>query len=114
MIFGCDETAANDSRAKTEYSILQSYEFDLRNTPNTERYLIFRLNGPGNYEVIALPLQGQPIGYVVILARSLSDPKIKFMPERLFVLSLSSYTEIKNIVSMSSEIESFLIDHLSR
>ena len=100
----------NESISKTEYSILQSYEYQYRETSNDMPYLV--LNHASDATVIAFPIKGKSQGYVVILAKSKGKPEVKMMPDADFIVTQAVYMAVKEEISLSTEVDRFIAEHV--
>lgn len=68
MIGGCDMQDKNDEIAnKSEYSVLQSYEYNYREAKIDKQYMIFKRALNTGATVVAFPIKNKSHGYVVIL-----------------------------------------------
>ena len=110
-ISGCgyEQEAAN----KSEYSVVQGFEYKYRESDHDTDYKIFKNAMGGKEPVILLPIKGQATGYVVILARSEAPPLVKTLPQNInFTLTRDTLLRIKSEISISKEVEQFLVSHL--
>lgn len=113
IVSGCDIQGMNNEFAnKTEYSILQSYEYEYRDVKNDEPYMVLKNALQTDKTVLAFPIRGKATGYVVMLAQAEGIPKDKAMPETDFVVTQRAFTEIKATTLLSKEIEQFIAAHV--
>lgn len=110
---GCDMQAIkNESTNKTEYSILESYEYEYREIENDVPYTIVKNALKTNATVLAFPIRGKAQGYVVMLAEAEGVPKDKALPETDFVVTQSAFTEVKAATGLSKEVEHLIATHV--
>ena len=115
LINGCNAQAKNDEMSnKTEYSILQSYEYDYREAKNDIPYMIFKKALNTDATVIAFPIKNVQKGYVVILAKSKGTQAVKVMPNTDFVVTQEAYTEVRKQVDLSEDVDMFISAHIKR
>jgi hypothetical protein len=107
---GCDmQVINNDSVNKFEYSILQAYEYEYRDMRNDGApYLIIKNALQTDMTVVAFPIKGKKTGYVFMLAQARGFPKGKFLPEVAFTVTKSMLEDLKTIIPISKEVESFI------
>jgi hypothetical protein len=102
----------NEFTNKSEYSILQSYEYEYRDVKNDKPYMVFKNALKTDLTVVAFPIKDKPKGYVVILARAEGSPKVKYMPDVDFVVTQNTLTEIQAAITLSKEVEQFIMAHI--
>ena len=113
LVFGCDaKEMNNDSINKSEYSILQSYEFEYREASNDKPYMVFKNALNTDVTVVAFPINQRKVGYVVLIANSKGTPKIKAMPDVDFVVTQSAYESVKAEASLSKDVDHFIASHV--
>ncbi len=109
IIVGCDRQDTNKEIInKSDYSILQSYEYDYRNANNDESYMIFHHALGTNRTVVAFPIKNKNVGYVVIIANPIVSTTVKYMPESDFIVTENVFQKVKSQVSFSKETEKFI------
>ena len=113
LVYGCDSQEMNNELMnKSEYSILQSYEYNYREAINDTPYLVFKHALKTDSTVVAFPIKGKKKGYVVLIADSKGKPKIKAMPDVDFVVTQSAYNTVKGEVSLSDDVDNFIKSHI--
>ena len=113
FVIGCDlSETGNDSRSKTEYSILQSYEYKCRDLSNDRPYLIYEQALNSELTVLAFPIANKSKGYVVMIADAKADPKLKSMPDADFIVGLNTLVEVKKKIAISREVDDFITTHI--
>lgn len=113
VVGACDpQEMENDFTNKSEYSILQSYEYEYREVKNDKPYMVFKNALKTNATIVAFPIKNKPKGYVVILAQAKSSPKVKFMPDTDFIVSQKIIEEVKAETPLSKEVEKFIAAHV--
>jgi len=113
VVSGCGmQDMGNEFANKTEYSILQSYEYEYREVKNDKPYMIFKNALKTDFTVVAFPIRDKPKGYVVLLAQTEGSPKVKFSPDVDFVVTQSTFAEVKATTPLSKEVEQFIATHL--
>jgi hypothetical protein len=114
VLLGCNDIKKNSPAElsnKQEYSIIQSVEYEYRNVRHEKEYIIFRDALNTKKTLVAFPVKDKNHGYVVILASSCSSPKVKYLPEKDFMVSPSTLEIVFSEVSFSDEVRSFLLSH---
>jgi hypothetical protein len=115
MIGGCDMQDKNNEIAnKSEYSVLQSYEYEYRKAKNDRPYMVFKRALNTGVTVVAFPIKNKSHGYVVILANSKNPPSVKYIPNVDFVVTQDAYLAVKSQASLSREVEQFIAKHVPR
>jgi hypothetical protein len=71
LMAGCGSGADEHEFAdKTEYSVLQSLEFESRTMPRKQRFFVRKAVLKTNLDAVAFPMKNKEQGYVWILART--------------------------------------------
>lgn len=110
---GCDKVAPNNDLVnKSEYSVLQHYEYELRNTQHDKTYMAFNNALGTKLTVLAFPIKNKPTGYVVILANSKSTPTVKTMTESEFLVTKEAYIALKKELNLSNEVDNFIAERV--
>lgn len=99
---------SDELKGKTEYSVLQSFEFKYRDEVNDQPYLVFKNALKTGLVVVAFPVKGKATGYVMILAQSDDDPKVKVVPAADFLVTREAYEAVKAATVMSKEVDQFI------
>jgi len=108
-ISGCDSESQNNELAnKTDYSLLQSYEYKYREVANDQDFIISQKTREKDATVIGFPRKDKAQGYVMVIANSRYDPKVKYMPEVDFTVTKATIEDVKSQINLSKEVESFL------
>ena len=109
VLSGCEKTAMNaDLSNKSEYSVLQYYEYELRDSEHSKEYLVFKNALNTKFTVLAFPIKGKSTGYVAVLANSEGVPEVKTMPQAEFLVTEKAYIAVKKEVAFSTEIDKFI------
>jgi hypothetical protein len=110
LIGGCDlGSMSKESTNKSEYSVLQFYAYELQDISHENSYMIFQNALNTKLTVLAFPIKEKASGYVVILANAEGTPKVKTIPEFKFNVSKETYAKIKAEVSISEEVDQFIL-----
>jgi len=113
LIGGCDiDGVINESANKTEYSILEHYEYEFRNSEQEKPYMFFEHALGSKYTVVAFPIKHRVKGYVVILAQAEGVPKVKVLSKVEFKVTKEAYTSLKREVHLSKEVDQFIFAHI--
>ena len=99
----------NEEVNKSEYSVLQYYEYEYREAKHDNPYMIFKRALNTELTVLAFPIKEKPVGYVVMLARAEGVPKIKIMTEVDFTVTKNAYAAVKAETALSKEVDEFLV-----
>ncbi|SFQ34798.1 hypothetical protein [Variovorax sp. 770b2] len=102
----------HDLSNKTEYSVLQYYEYELRNSEHNKEYLVFNNALSTKFTVLAFPIKGKSIGYVAVLVNSEGTPETKVVPQADFVVTEKAYIAVKKETVLPSEIDKFIAAHV--
>lgn len=109
ILGGCDiEGMRNESANKSEYSVLQYYEYEYRETQHDKPYMVFKRALNSDFTVVAFPLKDKPTGYVAILAHADGIPKVKVTTEADFVVTKDAYAAVKAEALLSKEVDQFV------
>lgn len=109
-ISACDMQMQDESISKTEYSILQSYEYEYREARNDTPYMVLR--HASGAAVVAFPVRKKSQGYVMILAKSEGKPEVKAVPNADFIVAQAVYMAVKEEISLSAEVDRFIVEHV--
>ncbi len=115
---GCDILGEDNEQAKYEllnkhdYSVIQVLGYKYRNKTNNIPYLILLDQEDSNDNAVAFPIKGKTQGYVVILANTDFPPLIKYLPEKDFVVTQEAYQAVKSQLSLSKEVDQFIMNHM--
>jgi hypothetical protein len=113
IVNGCNkQEMRNEFSDKSEYSILQSYEYEYREIKNDKPYMIFKHALKTNATVVAFPIMNMPKGYVVILAQAEGSVKVKSMPNAEFLVTQSIFEEVKLNANLSKDVEKYIEAHV--
>ena len=109
LVGGCDADSANGELSdKSEYSVLQRYEYEYREVKQDLPFMIFKHALKTNLTVLAFPVRDKPVGYVVIIARSNGVSKVKAMDGVEFKVSKLAYAAVKSEADISPEVDNFI------
>ena len=110
---GCDLSSMNnDAVNKSEYSVLQHYEYEYREAKHDKPYMVFQRALNTELTVLAFPIKDKPVGYVVMLARAEGVPKVKAMAEVDFEVTKDAYAAVKAETVLSKEVDQFVADRV--
>lgn len=113
IVVGCDMQDDNrEITNKSDYSILQSYEYDYRGANNDKPYMVFDHALGTNRTVVAFPIKNKHVGYVIIIANPTVSSTVKYMPEADFVVTQDVFQTVKSQVSFSEGTEKFISMHI--
>jgi hypothetical protein len=93
---------------KSEYSVLQYYEYEYREAKHDKPYMLFKRALNTESTVLAFPIKEKPVGYVVMLARAEGVPKIKIMTEVDFTVTKDAYAAVQEETALSKEVDQFI------
>jgi len=113
LMSGCCENPDGEEPNMTdkhEWSVVEVKSYKHAKIDNSAPYLIIKEN---EKEIIALPIDGQSYGYVIILAKAKGSRKVKAMPTVHFKVPYSVYKEIKMQVLLSDDVDTFIHSHIS-
>lgn len=106
---GCGLSSVNNEAVnKSEYSVLQYYEYEYREAKHDKPYMVFKRALNTELTVLAFPIKEKPVGYVVMLARAEGVPKIKIMTEVDFTVTKEAYAAVKAETALSKEVDQFI------
>lgn len=110
-----DSPGANELASKTEYSVLQSYEYRNRDRAQSQPYMVIK-NGLGSeFDVLGLPRKDRERGYVWFIANPSGAPLIKQMPGNVeFVVNKDSLAAIEAAARLSPDVKAHLSERLSK
>ena len=115
FVGGCDnQEIENEFSNKTEFSILEHYEYIYRNADQNKPFMIFEHAMNSDYTVVAFPIKDKSKGYVVLLAKAEGEPKIKVLLNVNFVVTQEAYTAVNRKVSLSKEVDQFIASHVQK
>jgi hypothetical protein len=103
-----EEGGENELSNKSEYSILQKYEFDLRETDNSVGHKIVNDALGSGRQLIALPLKNRSSGYVVLLSDSRIDGVRMTIPQDEFIVTRDTLIDIRHKTRLSRNVDDFL------
>ena len=99
--------------AKSEYSVLQNFEFDYRATKQERSFFVIRNALSSGYDVIGLPRANSERGYVWVIANPSSMPAVKQIPsEAGFSIDLKTLVAIEKLVRLNPTVRSYLVVHI--
>ena len=104
--------SSGESTDATEFSVLQSLEYDYRTKNHDLPFIVFKKALGTNSTVVAFPISNEPQGYVVILAQAEGKENVKSMPSADFKVTSSSYAAVKSQVNFSKEVDQFIVEHI--
>lgn len=105
--------AGGELNTKSEYSVLQSFEFDYRQRTHALPYVIGKNALSSGYDVIGLPRTDGERGYVWLIANPSGAPAIKQMPSGVdFSISSDTLAVIEKSAQLDSEVRSYLAAHI--
>ena len=105
---------ADESASKSEWSILQHYEYTYRDKSNSEPYLLFNTALGSKYNVIGFPTLKKNTGFVFILANTAGKPYIKAMRQESFVVTAAVLKEVQEKVAIREDVKEFISSHIVR
>lgn len=109
LLAGCDiEAMNNEAINKTEYSVLQHYEYEYREAKHDKPYMIFQHALNTKLTVLAFPIKDKSMGYVVMLARAEGVSKVKVLADVDFEVTRDSYAAVKTNATLSAEVDHFI------
>ncbi|MEE7545957.1 hypothetical protein HF319_01885 [Xanthomonas sp. Kuri4-1] len=114
---GClsETNAGRELEAKSEYSVLQSFEFDYRERKQERNYIIEKNALSSGYDLIGLPKANVDHGYVWLIANPSSEPAIKKMPsDDVFSVNKDALAAIKQSVQLPPAMEAYLAENVER
>lgn len=80
LLVGCDGPYAQSLKAKQPYSVLQSEEYALRQSPRRYRYVFKRRAHGTKYDTLALPTKSGDGNYVVMIANASEPNEVLTVP----------------------------------
>jgi len=105
----------DEMQSKYEYSMLEALGNKNSESKNNTTYKIFEHPRGKSYSdavAIGLPTQNKNKGYVMVLTSTEHQPLIKVFPDDIsFVFKEEWLDEIKSQVSLSMEVEKYLLKH---
>lgn len=117
LLTGCGEESNIHARyelaAKSEYSVLQSYEHRYRNLEHSEPYIVRSDALDTSFDVFALPVKGQDEGYVWFIANP-DTPFIKAIPDDVdFVVEQDAVDAIVRSTRLAPTVKAYLRETLA-
>jgi hypothetical protein len=101
--------------AKQEYSLLQGYEHDFRNSAHHESYIVIREARGTRFNLVGLPISDRNSGYLWIVANPNSPPEVKQLPtDARFKVTKRTFEGIQGSVDLSPAIEAYLSKSLEQ
>lgn len=110
---GRNPDADRELSTKSEYSVLQAFEFDYRQREQEQPYLIEKNALSSDYDLIGLPIAGSERGYVWLIANPSGAPAIKQIPSKAdFAISRDVLDAIEKSAQLSPAVRSYLLAHV--
>jgi hypothetical protein len=114
FLAGCDvETKGNIVENKSEYSVLQAYEYQYRGTTNDKSYMIFKRALDTEFTVVAFPRKDSSQGYVMMLANDEETAAVKLIPQTDFLVTQEVFAKVKSEILLSKKLEQFIAGQIS-
>lgn len=112
-LFGasCTNSAPSDGELanKSEYSVLQFYEYEFRNKDHAIAYVLHKNALDSGLDVVGFPITGRDVGYVWIVARANKDGMIFQIPERTdFLVDEAALVALRKEINFSPAVLKFL------
>lgn len=105
----CVSSEQNELDTKSEYSVLQYYEFEYRNHPNSKKLIIKKSALNTKYNVFGLPKANSKKGYVWIIANPDSDTQVKVMPSDItFLMNDKTMLILEKKIVLAPDVNKFL------
>lgn len=114
VLAGCggETDAGKELETKSEYSVLQGFEFDYRQRKQEQPYVIEKNALSSGYNLIGLPKADSENGYVWLIANPSSEPAIKQIPSNVdFSISKDALAAIEQSVQLTPAVQSYLVAH---
>lgn len=107
------EKERDELAGKSEYSILQKYEYDFRNEPGLGK-IVYRTDPDlPMATVIGIKISGEGNRYVAIASHSKTRPLVKMVPDDgIFQIDNNQYSEILKRANPSRHVAEFLRKHV--
>jgi len=106
---------SDEMQSKYEYSMLEALSNKNSESKNNATYKIFEHPRGKSYSdavAIGLPIKNKNKGYVMVLASTVNHPLVKVFPDDIsFAFKEDWLDEIKFQVSLSIEVEKYLLKH---
>lgn len=112
-VVGCVESSSSSDEieSKSEYSILQFYEYKFRGVGNAEPYILYRDVRKSGVDVVGFPVKDKVVGYVWLIVEAKNRNSVLVIPESTdFVVTDATLEELKKDVSFSPAVLKFIED----
>jgi hypothetical protein len=104
---GCINPAPSDGdlEYKSEYSVLQFYEYEFRSKDHAVAYVLHKNALNSGLDVVGFPVAGRDVGYVWIVAKTNKDGMILQIPERAeFLVDEGALVALKKEINFSPSV----------
>jgi hypothetical protein len=103
------ESSDGELEKKSEYSVLQFYEYEFRNKDHSVAYTLQKNALNSGFDVIGFPITGRDVGYVWIAARANKDGVILQIPKQTeFLVDEATLVELRKKNNFSPVVLKFL------
>jgi hypothetical protein len=114
-LWGCDKKNIDtDLSSKSEYSILQSFEYEYSDFGHDENFILVHNALGTGHNILAFPISQAEKGYVVMLTDADSKPKDKRIPEKGFTVNMDVLNKVKKLTNLSTEVELLIIKQIDK
>lgn len=103
---------SDEAASKREYSIVQHYEYEYRDKPNNQPYILAEKALGSDYLVIGFPIEGANSGYVFMVANPRGKPYVKAMPDVPFVVTEVVLEDVQSKAEMADAVKAFISSHV--